>query len=397
MYNELAILALFAFLYSLVAGKVEKSVVSGPMVFVFAGFLMGPFVFGWIIDDVSASGLRILADLTLALVLFCDAAGSDLSTLKQQMRIPSRMLLFGLPGAITLGTLLALILFPELSFFEAAALGTMLAATDAALGKAVVTNKVVPARLREGLNIESGLNDGLCVPILLVFLALAAGQVEHRVSVMALHLVAEELGIGLAVGLGVTGVGAYLFRYCFTKGWVSEIWRQITVVSLAFSCFFIAQTFHGSGYIAAFSGGLLFGYLAKDATHSLILAAEGVGEIFALLTWLLFGAVVIGKSFGEFTWTMVFYAACSLTLVRMIPIALCLQGTGEQASARAFLGWFGPRGLASIVFAVIVLERDLPGSRFIAMTVVCTVVLSLLAHGMSAQPLAGWIGRKGEQ
>ena len=197
MYAEYAVLAVFAHCYSLVAGRFERSIISGPMVFVIAGFIMGPFVLGWLQDDVSRSGLRVFADLTLALVLFCDASSSDLSVLKRSAAIPSRMLLLGLPGVILLGVVVGAILFPGLSIFEVAALATMLAATDAALGKAVVTNKIVPARLREGLNIESGLNDGICVPILFVFLALAAGKVgEDGVSGMAMNLVLEEIGIG---------------------------------------------------------------------------------------------------------------------------------------------------------------------------------------------------------
>lgn len=396
MYGELAIVTLFAFCYSLVSGRLERSVISGPMVFVAAGFLMGPFVLGWFDNGITRTELRTLADCTLALVLFCDAANADLRTLRHQIQIPARMLLLGLPGVILLGSLLALVLFTSLTIFEAAILGTMLAATDAALGKAVVTNKIVPARLREGLNIESGLNDGLCVPILFVFIALAEGSVaaEGGVSAMALHLVAEELGIGLLVGLAITFLGAWIFRFFYSRGWVTEIWMQTTVVSLALSCFFIAQSFHGSGYIAAFTGGLLFGYLARDATHKLILAGEGLSEILALLTWMLFGSVVIGAAIAEFTWAMIIYALLSLTLVRMVPICLSLAGSGEKSPAKLFLGWFGPRGLASIVFAVIVVEKELPGSHFIAMTVVCTVVLSLILHGVTAQPLAKWIGGK---
>ena len=191
MYVELAILALFVFLYSMVAGRIERSVISGPMVFVVAGFLMGPFGFGWLDGDRSGVDLRTLADLTLALILFLDAANADLSILKRQFRIPSRMLLLGLPGAIALGFGFAVLMFDGLSLYEAAILATMLAATDAALGKAVITNKAVPARIREGLNVESGLNDGICVPILLFFIALAVGGEHGESSTSALVLLAK--------------------------------------------------------------------------------------------------------------------------------------------------------------------------------------------------------------
>jgi NhaP-type Na+/H+ or K+/H+ antiporter len=397
MYTELAILALFVFIYSMVAGRVERSPISGPMVFVTAGFLMGPFGFGWFDGDVTSEDLRTLADLTLALILFIDAANADMSILKRQFRIPSRMLLLGLPGAIVLGVGFAALIFDRLSLFEAAILGTMLAATDAALGKAVITNKVVPARIREGLNVESGLNDGICVPILLFFIALAVSGSEGGSSESALLLVAEELGIGMAVGLTLALVGTSALSWCWKHGWVSDIWKQVTVVGLAIACFATAQSLHGSGYIAAFTGGLLFGFLAKDATHRLVLAGEGTGETLALATWMMFGAMVIPQALPLFSWQVVVYAVLSLTAVRMVPIFLSLVGTGESVSSRLFLGWFGPRGLASIVFAIIVINAGVPEGRFLALVVVCTVFLSLIFHGISAHPLAKWIGRKESQ
>jgi NhaP-type Na+/H+ or K+/H+ antiporter len=389
MYVELAVLALFVFCYSLVAGRVDRMPLSGPIIFVFAGFLMGPLGFGWFDDSVTNRDLRFFADLTLALILFIDAANADLSILKRQLRIPSRMLLFGLPGVIALGTVLAALLFSELTLFEAAILGTMLAATDAALGKAVITNDNVPAKIREGLNFESGMNDGLCVPVLLVFIALASGTAgEGGSTMLALRLVAQELGVGLVVGVGLAASGAWLMRKCMERGWITEIWKQVTVVFLAIACFTVAQSLHGSGYIAAFVGGIVFGYNAKEETHRLVLAAEGTGEALALVTWMLFGSAVIGQVFESFTWQVVVYALLSLTVVRMLPVFFCLSGTGEDTRSRLFLGWFGPRGLASIVFTIIVLNKNLPGGNLLALVVVCTVFFSLIAHGISANPLA---------
>jgi NhaP-type Na+/H+ or K+/H+ antiporter len=395
MYLELAIFALFAFFYSIVAGRLERAATSGPIVFVISGLLMGPLGLGWFDGDVSRTGLRVLADLTLALILFIDAANADLAILKRQFRIPSRMLIFGLPGVIFLGTIIAALLFDTLSLFEAGILGTMLAATDAALGKAVVTNKAVPAHVREGLNIESGLNDGLCVPILFVFIALALDSgTEGGSTMLAIKLVIQELGIGLVVGLGLTAVCAWALRWCRDKGWVTEIWKQVTVVALSIACFSVAQSLHGSGYIAAFTGGLLFGFKAKEATHRLVLAAEGIGETLAMMTWFIFGAAVIGQSVQHFTWEILVYAILSLTVIRMLPIFLSLSGTGESTASKLFLAWFGPRGLASIVFAIIVLNKGVPGGEFVAMIAGLTVLFSLVAHGVSANPLAKLLGQR---
>jgi NhaP-type Na+/H+ or K+/H+ antiporter len=395
MYITLAIIAGLVFFYSLVARGVEKTMISGPMVFVAVGVLVGAHGLGWLGETTTRNELRVLADLTLALILFIDAANADLGVLKRQFRIPSRMLLLGLPGVIALGFGFAVLLFDGLTLYEAAILATMLAATDAALGKAVITNEAVPARVREGLNVESGLNDGLCVPVLLFFIALASHTgAEHSGGTHALMLIAEELGIGMAVGLGFAAAGATLLRWCWKQGWVSKIWIQATVPALALLSFAVAQNLHGSGYIAAFTGGLLFGSMAKESTHKLVHAAEGAGEVLALMTWVMFGAAVIGDSLDLFTWEVFVYAVLSLTVIRIVPVFLSLTGTGESVSSRIFLGWFGPRGLASIVFAVIVMDANLPGSRFIGAVVVTTVILSLVAHGVSAKPLAEWLGRK---
>jgi NhaP-type Na+/H+ or K+/H+ antiporter len=389
VYIEFAILAAFAFLYSIVAGRVERTPITGPIVFMAFGFLVGPFGVGWLDASITNQELRMLADMTLALVLFLDAANADTSVLKASTLIPRRMLLFGLPGVIALGFVAGLLIFDELSMFELAILATMLAATDAALGKGVITNKAVPSRIREGLNVESGLNDGLCVPVLFVFIALAeASGVEADSTMLALELVAREIGIGLAVGLGITTIAVWLTRMCTRRGWISEIWVQIPVIMLAITCFTTAQSLHGSGYIAAFVGGILFGLLAKESTHKLVLAAEGMGEMLAMLTWIVFGSAVIGQSYEYFSWRVVLYALLSLTVIRMLPIFLSLTGSGEKTDSKLFLAWFGPRGLASIVFAIIVLNTNLPGTKLMAMVVVCTVFLSAIAHGLTANPLA---------
>lgn len=395
MYEELAILALFVFLYSLIAGRIERSAISGPIVLVAAGIIMGPMALGWFEGGEVREELRLLADLTLALILFVDAANADLVILRNRYQIPLRMLLLGLPGVIFLGFGVALVMFDALTLFEAAILATMLAATDAALGKAVITNQSVPARLREGLNVESGLNDGLCVPILFIFIALAlnAGG-ENSGSVAPLLMVLQEIGIGLLVGIGLASVGAWLVKFSLRNGWLTEVWMQATVAGLALACFALAQELHGSGYVASFTGGIMFGFLTGASTHKFVVAAEGVGETLAVLTWLLFGVSIIGQLADLITWKTMLYGVLSLTIIRILPMYLALTGSGETMHSRLFLGWFGPRGLASIVFAVIVLDSELPGAEMMSVVVVCAVLFSLVAHGLSARPLAKWIATK---
>ncbi len=389
MYENLAVLAVVAFLYSIVAQRMERTPFSGALVFITIGLLFGPVGLGILDISINQTEFRVLADLTLALVLFIDAANADLSVLKSQSYIPVRMLFIGLPLVIATGMLLGAWLFTDFGIYQLAILATILAATDAALGKAVVTNKSIPAGIREGLNVESGLNDGMCVPILFTFIALATGaQMEGGSTVLALKLVAEEIGIGLVVGLGMAALGFKLALFCEKRGWISDIWLQVTVVALAVGCFTVAQSLHGSGYIAAFVGGMLFGSLTKSDTHRLVLASEGTAETLALVTWVIFGAVVVGRYYVFFTWDVLLYSLLSLTAVRMVPIVLALMGTGESMAGKLFLGWFGPRGLASVVFTIIIIDEKVPGNDIMAVTVVCTITLSIILHGVSAGPLA---------
>ena len=395
MYEVLAILAVFTLLYSAFAGRIERTWISGPIVFTIFGLLVGPVGFDILPLDTDRETMRTLAELTLALVLFTDAAGADVGVLRKAKGLPIRLLLLGLPLTILLGIGMGVLLIDKLSLFEIALLATLLAPTDAALGKAVVTNEAVPDDVRQGLNVESGLNDGICVPILFVFLALATGKAgEEGPWQLALMLVAEEIGIGLVVGLGLTGLAALMLKYAWEKQWLTPTWVQVPVVALAFGCFSLAQLTGGSGFIGAFAGGLLFGIVAKRARDEFLRAAEAAGDVLALITWVIFGSAVVGQAVGHFNWLILLYSVLTLTVIRMLPVFIALTGTGMSAEGKLFVGWFGPRGLASIVFAVIVVNAKLPHSGPIAMTAVCTIILSILAHGISANPWAQAFGRR---
>lgn len=397
MYENLTILAAFVFFYSIASGGLAKTPINGAIVYTAFGLLLGPLGFGFLELSAGTEQIRLLAELTLSLVLFTDAANSNLDVLKHSLRIPGRLLLIGLPLTILLGFGVGVLLFDKLSLLEIALLATMLAPTDAALGKAVVTDESVPANIREGLNVESGLNDGICVPVLLLFLAMATHATQGDAPMLALNLVAGQIGLGIVIGAVLTWLAARLFKFFARMGWISDSWRQLPVPALAVACFAMAQWLGGSGFIAAFTGGLLFGWLAKEHKHSLLLAAEGTGDTLALITWVVFGAVVIGRVFGHIEWQMVLYALLSLTLIRMLPVFLALAGLGLRAPEKLFIGWFGPRGLASIVFGVIVFDEHLPGGVTLAATVVCTIILSIVIHGLSALPLVAALKRRARQ
>ncbi|MHC4740280.1 MAG: cation:proton antiporter [Planctomycetota bacterium] len=388
MYQNLAILVGFIFIYGIVSGRLERTPISGAMVFIGFGLVFGPLCLGLLNLRVDAEVLRTLAELTLALLLFTEAANANLGVLKHSFRIPARLLLIGLPLTILLGFAFGVLLFETLTLLEIAILATMLAPTDAALGKAVVTKESVPVSIREGLKVESGLNDGICVPILFVFLALAeSAGIEESTPALALKLVAEEIGIGAAVGVVLTFAGRWVLKQCADKGWVTETWRQVPIAMLAVGCFATAQRFGGSGFIACFVGGIVFDLIEKRHKHTLLVAAEGTGDTLALMTWVTFGAAVVGRRIHLLTWEIVLYSLLSLTVIRMLPVFLSLMKMNLGRREKFFIGWFGPRGLATVVFAVIVYNKNLPGGPTIVAIVICTVLLSVIAHGLSANPL----------
>ena len=387
MYETLALIAIFVFIYSITSGALEKTLFSGAIVFAAFGFAFGPLGLDYLKLDIEKEGLRTLAELTLALVLFVDAANANLGVLRQNIQIPRNLLLISLPLTILLGFGVGVLIFDGLSLIEIAILATILAPTDAALGKAVVTNNAVPANIREGLSFESGLNDGICVPILFIFLALASKTgIEGSTTTHALMLVVEEIGIGAAVGIGLVAIGSWLLKQFNNCGWVTETWKQLPVIALAVTCFALAQYLGGSGFIACFVGGLLFGWIVKDHKHKLLHAAEGGSDALALITWVVFGAAVVGHTAHKFSWEPFIYAVLSLTVIRMLPVFLVLFGTKLRTDEKLFVGWFGPRGLATIVFAVIVVNENLPGGETIRLAAVYTIVLSVVLHGISANP-----------
>ena len=397
MYQNAAFLAAFLLIYSAVAGRIERSLISGPIVFTVVGLLLGPDGLGVLRTEITGEGLRLLAELTLAMVLFTDAANADFGVVRANLGLPERLLGIGLPLTIVLAFLLAAIVFPSLDILEMALLATILAPTDAALGKPVVANPMVPAVMREALNLESGLNDGICVPIVVILLGLAVGtQIEGGTMGHVAWVVVEEIGIGLIAGLGLTWLTIRMLSFAEERGWISEHWVEIPIVALAAACFAAAQAAGGSGFIACFVGGLLLSGLGARHKAELLRGAEHMGEALALLTWVVFGGIVIPRMIDRVTWPAVVYAGLSLTVVRMLPVFLCLIGTRTSASDKLFIGWFGPRGLATIVFAILVLDANLPGNDTMMVTASWTVILSIVAHGVTANPLVKAIGMRRE-
>jgi sodium/hydrogen antiporter len=381
-------IAVMLLAYGAVSGRLRTTPVSQAMVFVALGLLAGNRILDLVEAETANQTVRLLAEATLTLVLFCDAVRVDRGRLRHESALPTRLLGIGLPLTIVAGTLAGLALFPQLNLWTAAALATMLAPTDAALGLPVVTNPRLPSRVRQGLNVESGLNDGVCVPLLIVFLTIA--QAEEDVGhVDAVRVVVEEIGFGVIGGVVAGALGAWILRRFGGRGWMEGTWRQINAVATPLLAYTVAAALGGSGFIAAFVAGIMFRTVATDHARETTFLAEQSGELLDAVTFLLFGAVLVGPALGELDWRVAAYALASLTVVRMLPVALAMLGTGMRSVTVGFLGWFGPRGLASIVFVLILLEETALTERPLMLTTVTwTVALSVFAHGLTAGPAA---------
>jgi NhaP-type Na+/H+ or K+/H+ antiporter len=385
--SDLAIVAALIFAWATLSARLERFDVTAPIVFVLAGLLLthGPLApLGFAPSHELVKGL---AEVTLVLVLFCDASRVGLRDLRADMWLCVRLLVIGLPLTIGLGTLLAWAVVGGASVWLALLVGAALAPTDAALGAGMMVNAAVPARIRRLINVESGLNDGIATPFVLV--ALAGVQSSGQAAGVGPGGAGAELALGVVIGAAVGCAGGYLVKLASGRGWVAGSFAGSAVLALAVCAYACALALHGNGFIAAFAGGLAFRATGGQRGERLIPFVEETSALVSLLVWLAFGAVMVVPAFDSLTWPDVAYAVLSLTLIRMVPVALALAGTGLGRTTVAFVGWFGPRGLASVVFALLALEDigERPAGSAIAV-ISFTVLLSVVVHGVTADPLA---------
>jgi NhaP-type Na+/H+ or K+/H+ antiporter len=397
MSVDLAILAALVALYALVAAKLGRWSITGPMVFVLIGFLLGPRVLGVLVLSTQAELVTTLTEITLALLLFADASTLNLRQVREDEQLPVRLLTIGMLLTLAFGTLIALVLLPGEGLAFAALIAAILAPTDAALGLPIFTNPLVPVRIRRALNVESGLNDGIATPFVTLFLAFAISTQAHAAQnwlLTALGAIALGVAIGALIGAG----GAWLLTQAHTRGWTSDAMKRLAILAVGLTAYFGAVLLQGNGFIASFVAGITFGYVSHGQFAEPTAFTETLSELLSLLVWTIFGALLLSAALTFTTdWRPILYAALSLTLIRMLPVALALLGMGFRADTVAIIGWFGPRGLASVVFTLLAFEELTSAGEPIGTLVAVatwTILLSVFAHGLSARPLASWYARR---
>jgi NhaP-type Na+/H+ or K+/H+ antiporter len=392
---ELTLLLVMIFAFSLFSRRMEGTVLTPPMLFVLAGMLVGPEVLGLARGNFESKTMLVVGEIALALLLFTDAVRVGRHLSEAGPRLAGRLLGIGMPLTIVLGAAIGAVLLLKLTLLEVAIVATVLAPTDAALGHAVVSNERVPLRIRRALTVEAGLNDGLSVPFLMLFLVLAKAEQEVAPFAFFVKVAFQQIGLGALAGIVAGGVGGWLLHQASTRKWLSGAYAGLGAMSLALIAYVFAGAMGGNGFIAAFVGGLATGRVAKEVGERVSEFAEEEGQLLNFAVFFVFGMVAITVLRG-LTWQIALYAVLSLTIIRMAPVALALRKQGFSRDAVLFLGWFGPRGLASIVLGLIVVEEapQVADRGIIQVVVIATVLLSVLAHGITAAPLSEAFARR---
>jgi NhaP-type Na+/H+ or K+/H+ antiporter len=381
--------------YSVVAARLDRWWITAPMVFVAAGAFLGPDGVDALPVSLSSGTVLVVTELTLAVLLFSDASTLRLNEVESDVSLPNRLLFIGLPLTVIAGTLVAHAMLPDVGWASAALIATILAPTDAALGLAVVMNRIVPVRIRRALNVESGLNDGIATPFVTLFIAAAAA--EEGIGVHAWGVAAlTQIGLALVAAVVVGFVAGTLLVRAKERGWTSDLSEQIAVLAIAVLCYESAVAVGGNGFVAAFVGGILF----SAATGTRLVGpgqfTETLGLAASFVVWSIFGALFVGRLLTHgLSGRPIVYAILSLTVIRMVPVAVALVRSGLRPATTVFVGWFGPRGLASVVFTLIALEdfEHSGGATTLIDTATWTILLSVVLHGITASPLAAWYGR----
>ena len=386
--------ALLVFAFGLVSALADRSPVTAPMVFVTVGIAAGPLGVALLTVDAASEAVQVIAEITLVLILFSAASTIDLRRLKSEYPIPLRLLGLGLPLMMVLGTLVAAWLFDGAGFWLIALMALILSPTDAALAQAVVRNPHVPADVRDAIGVESGLNDGIALPPIMACIA-AAGVTGSApdISHWGVYML-SQIALGLVVG-GLTGwLGGVLIDRAATRRWMEPLYQRLASFALAVLCYSLAEELGGNGFIAAFFGGLMLGARTPSVRERIQEFGEAEGQQLALFVFLIFGLAMVPMVVDHFDLRALVYALFSLTLIRMLPVLVSLLGAGLGASTVAFIGWFGPRGIASILYTLILIgELGIPGHERILSVIVLTILLSIFAHGISAIPLSNAYAR----
>ena len=387
--------ALLIFIFGLFSRLSDRSPITAPMIFVAVGILVGPLGLDLFKSNLDSELVQTIAEVTLVLILFTDASGIDLRSLVKEYRIPLRLLFIGLPLTMVLGLLLAMPLFSGMGLWTMAMMAFILSPTDAALGQAVVNSEKVPEEIRESIGVESGLNDGIALPPIMACMAiLAAAEGGHTDAGYWMVYALKQMAYGPVAGTLVGWFGGRLVEKASQKGWMNPTFQRLVSMSLSVMCYALAESLHGNGFIAAFFGGLMLGARTPEVRERIQNFGEAEGQYLMLFVFLIFGMVMVPNAVPHWNMQALLYALLSLSVIRMLPVAISLLGSGIKWGSVAFIGWFGPRGIASVLYSLMVVgQLGTKGYEQVLSVIVLTVLISVFVHGLSAVPLSALYGK----
>jgi NhaP-type Na+/H+ or K+/H+ antiporter len=389
MHSQTAfVLTVFVLCYAAVSGLVRRWYLAPALIFVIVGVVLGPSCLGLIGARTDAKAFTILSELALTVILFNQAAALNLRTVFRRGHLPMRLIAIGIPATIALNTAIAVLVLPVLPFWEAVCLAVIVAPTEVALVEALLEDRRIPERVRHALSIESGLYDGFALAALLAALALASEQTHPapvRWAWFAFRTEFESLAVGVLIGV----IGGVVISRSGARGWMSGTWAQLATLALALVCYGLGERLHGSGFVAAFAGGLAYAVVSRRCGDQLSATqvSDAAGQLLELLVFVLFGAVAVVPVWRHVGWRVLVFAALALIVVRVAALAIALAGSGLPRRSRLFMGWFGPRGIGTLVLGLIVIEKgEIQQATVITQAVVVIVTLSLILHSITAAP-----------
>jgi NhaP-type Na+/H+ or K+/H+ antiporter len=393
MHSQTAfVLTVLVLCYAVVSGLVKRWYLAPALIFVLFGIVLGPFGFHVIDVDTDAASFAVVAQLALTVILFNQAAALDLTAVVRRRGVTFRLLVIGIPLALALGTVTAVLVLPVMPLWEAVCLAAIVAPTEVALIDALLDDTRIPERIRHALSTESGFYDGFALAAVLAALALASEQADHDSTRWTMFLVRTEV-VSVAVGLVLGGVGGLVIARSQLRGWMSQTWAQLATLAVALVCFQVGEGMHGSGFVAAFAGGLAFAFVAKrTGVPPDTQVSDAAGQLLELMVFAMFGGYAVIVGWRDADWRVVVFAVVALLGVRLVAVNLALIRSDLPVRNRLFMGWFGPRGIGTLVLGLLVVQRGvIEQEQLITQVVAVTVTLSLVVHSLTAWPGIRWL------
>ncbi|MFD4583974.1 cation:proton antiporter [Streptomyces sp. NPDC058434] len=390
------VIAGILFIWSLLALRLSRWSITAPIAMMVAGIALTAGSNPPLHFELETTVFEHAVEVILALLLFVDAIEVPGRILGREKGLVLRLLGGGLPLTLGAALLTGLLLFPGQSGWLLAVLATVVVPLDLAPTASVVRDQRIPARLREVLNVEGGLNDGIVSPVFLLCIAVAVESHDvHADYGEAVLTAVEAAGWALVTGLAVGWTTGWLLRKSWARGWTQTSAMRLGVLAVPLVAYTFSSAVGGNGFVASFIAGVVFGPAVRELPETAVELTDDVVTLMSLALWFIFGQIVNDAFWPGFQATVILYALLAVTLVRMIPVLLVLTGAGMSRSDKLFLGWMGPRGVTSIVFgSLAVIELPDASADFVSRVMVITVMLSIVLHGLSAEPIARFYARR---